>query len=221
MTERWRRILIGAALVAAASLLAFLFRNLIQSIFTRPLFYVYQFLEILYLSIPQRLLWLALVLAGGVITYRMLKIREPKQADTRRKDEGYRSRVEIWESWLSLASQGDLYRFKLTRELGDLGLQSLAFKQQITIPELWKHIRSGEMDMPDELKTFITAAPAPTQFNLFDAIQQRFLSRFQSNAKNSRLENKVENVVQFLESQLVAERNQTLEEPRGKSIRTD
>ncbi|MDH5508596.1 MAG: hypothetical protein OEZ02_15345, partial [Anaerolineae bacterium] len=116
---------------------------------------LYILLRILYLSIPQRLLWGLLVLIGFISALASFLVNPERQKKKVDPPQEYHGRLETWARWIDLASQGELYKLKLKQELGVLVLNTLAHQRQQDIRQTRQQISQGEIELPDEVHRLI------------------------------------------------------------------
>lgn len=197
MTQRAK--IAQALLISIVVLIAiYLVRGFIRRFIVQPLYDVGQYIFRVYSALPQQLLWSLLILAGVWVAIEVVIIvRTPKQPQKERK-RYFPSRVENWERWLNLASQGELYRLKLARELGHLTLLTLANREGQSLANIRQSLKNGGILLPEETIKLINSEL--TGDNEKPILKSFY--RFTKSGQQASFDYEIEETVRYLEAQL-------------------
>lgn len=140
-----------------AILLGWLLRDLIRELIVVPIAYFLWSLERAFESLPQPIVWGALVLSTLMVGLRLLAgsmVFSPPVTFT--SEVG--GRVSEWLRWLDLTRRGVYSRDGFARHLGDVAVAVLAHQQRCTQSEIRLRIREGAFDLPQPLDIYLRAA---------------------------------------------------------------
>lgn len=186
----WVALAIGIAI--------FLVRGPIRRFIVQPIFEVGFYVFKVYTALPQQLVWLLLILVGFWVAIEVVvKVRAVKRPglEPRRY---YPSRVENWGRWLNLASQGELYRLKVARELGHLTLMALANREGQSLANVRRGLQNGDIHLPDATIKIINSVPEGNSINPI----LKYFHRYIQAGPHSSFQQEVEETVRYLESEL-------------------
>jgi hypothetical protein len=166
MTLRGRllRLLLLALWVAA---LAWLLRDAVRGLLATPLVFIYQLARALYDSLPEVLLWLALMLAlfGFALWAWFEPVRQwlfahrfVESAPALERREG---RVAWLTRWVKWRRNGPYSRHYLHNIVADLALKTLAHRQRLSTQQARSAIEAGRIEMPPEVETYLRAGLLP------------------------------------------------------------
>ena len=203
MTNRLNRFLVFTATLAITAILAYLAKDSIQATIVQPIYNLYILLRILYLSIPQRLLWGLLVLIGFISALASFLVNPERQKKKVDPPQEYHGRLETWARWIDLASQGELYKLKLKQELGVLVLNTLAHQRQQDIRQTRQQISQGEIELPDEVHRLIKSDIASNGRGFWGMLGEKL----KFGQGDLRTEIDFEIIYRFIESQLEVPHN--------------
>lgn len=158
MSRQTRFKWIGAAIISGI-IIVYLIRTPIRTFIVQPLFFLGWFFYRVYASLPQVALWVVLILIATALATKNLSVRrEPLRKKPMRPDFSQGS-VRTWLRWLNLAEHGELYRLRLSRELGMLTLNTLASRERQSIAQVRQRIRNGGMLVPVRAMDLIMSKP--------------------------------------------------------------
>lgn len=197
--------LLLAGLVLAA-ILGLLLQGVTRDSFVMPLLYAAWVADLVFRSVPGWLWWAWFLVIALVFAVRSLRMRVAADAverGDRRRTEGV---IHAWIARIQSGDQGDYFRWRLARDLAELGLQFLAYRDR---GDLGQRDRSQYVELlnaPPEIQAYLrmglTAPPWQPQ-----DVRSRLarLWRPITKTKDSPLEIEPAVVAQFLEGQLESE----------------
>lgn len=147
-------ILLGLPL---AFFLGWLLRDWIRELVVVPIAYFLWSLGRVFESLPQPIVWGALVLGSLLVGLRLLAgtVTLPP-SDAFMPDSG--GRVSEWLRWLELTRRGVYSRDGLARHIGDVAIAVLAHQQRCTQSEVRLRLREGILGLPQPLGAYMRAA---------------------------------------------------------------
>lgn len=172
--------------------------------FVMPLLYAAWLADLFFRSVPGWLWWAWFLVIALVLAARSLRTRagaDLVERGDRRLTEGV---IHGWIARIQSAGQGDYFRWRLARDLAELGLQFLAYRDR---GDLGQRDRSQYVELlnaPPEiqayLRTGLTAPPWQPQ-----DLRSRLARLWRPTTKDSPLEIEPAVIAQFLEGQLETE----------------
>lgn len=159
MKQRSKLLFLGLGLLLAA-LLALVLRDFMRESVVVPLLYGLWIARLYIESLPQTLFWALLIIAALVIAGGSLIGRRKPRAKARAIEGEPKGRVTQWALRIRLGTQGDYFRARLARRLGQLALATLAHRQHRPMEEIREMIESGELDGPKEIAAYLQAGLA-------------------------------------------------------------
>lgn len=212
-TRLWNRrllILLLAALLPLAVGLMLSLRDFVREAILVPLSYLFWIADLLIRSTPQALFWALLVITGLIIAVRSLYVVSPPpekvgELETRATR---RQRVGFWTFQMHMLRQG-VARARFADFLSRLGLEVLAFREQITPVEAEARLQNGEFDAPEILAFLRIRRMVPSEgFGLLPRLvewlgewKNRLLGQ-RNGALASSAEDELRRTVEYLEDQL-------------------
>lgn len=182
----------------AVVLAAYFLRGFIREAVVEPLFFLYWVMQILYASLPQALLWGALILIGLYIGVSTLLRPGFFKAPNESLRAVYRGRVETWSRWIALAREGNYYRDRLANELTGLAAETISFHEQSDPQRIRKRIRSGDIDLPAHLSGFFKSGLTPLEKKRFSSLD----GWFSEPSDGSQLDVELDQILEYLETEL-------------------
>jgi hypothetical protein len=161
---------IGLALLLAG-LLFLIASGAFEEAVIVPLLFLWWVARVLYMSLPQALVWGAFVAIAAVLVAKSLSWRaaplpiiEPQA--------GSRGRVADWSRWLRESGRDDHARWRLAQRLSQLAVETLALREQCPPEEVGRRLEDGSLDLPPELRAYLRAglalyAPRPRSTRRF------------------------------------------------------
>jgi len=191
----WRRGLALAGIILIAALLAFPLRGIVYQTLILPLAYLLWLLSLLYLSLPQAVWWIVLVLVVVIVLGSSLlpeiRITGKRLVITR---EG-RGNVESLAGAIQKTRRGMYYKWLVANRLGRLAYQLLLQREHGKPRSVFEPLTGEGWDAPPTTQTYLekglhgSFAEFPTP-NLF------------AQSRKTPLDLEVGEVVEFLESKL-------------------
>ena len=188
-------ILIIISILSIVAIVVFLIKDAVREVVIKPVLYIIWLLSLLIRAVPQQLLWSLIILLGAYIFLsKVLDIRL-KEDISQNEIVVYQSRLDKWKDWIELAIQGDYFKKKLFNEIGDVIVDSVAFKEQLDKREVLIKIRSGEIILPFKFEKNERYSKSLSKF-------QMLLYRFYAPEKNISITQEVEEIINYLEREM-------------------
>jgi hypothetical protein len=169
-----------------------------------PMLYLAWLADLVFRSVPGWLWWAWFIVIALVITTRSLRTRpggEPAPRQNHRPTDGA---IRIWMARLQMNAQGDYFRWRLARELAELALQFLAYRdrEDLTRRDRSQYIEllNAPSDIQAYLRTGLVAPPWQPQ-----DIRARLTRWWRPAHHDSPLQLDPAVIAQFLEGQLEKE----------------
>ncbi|MDH3943724.1 MAG: hypothetical protein OEV06_06515 [Anaerolineae bacterium] len=193
-----RKILLVVAAVLAVAVGAYLLREPVRNYLIQPVFTAFWYLNQIYGMLPQKFVWTLLMLLGAAFgIHSLFQSRErPRYAPL--PPPYYTSRVETWEKWLQDADHGELYKLKITTEMGDLLLRTVAERSQISYGEARKQLQSGFIPAPAQAVELVNNTPLTDDLSPL----LRAWKRFRRGKNQNEIYRQMEALVGYLETEL-------------------
>lgn len=124
MTRR-RRLILAGSLLAAATLLAFVFQDVVRTAVILPLSYLWWSLTILYHSIAQVIYWVVLVAGVLLMAFGSLyggSILPQRERSFHRHERGP---VQNFAWWLTQRGRGTYFKWRVANRMGELAREML------------------------------------------------------------------------------------------------
>ena len=190
-----RALFLGFALAVSLSL-AVLFKDLVRETLVEPLAYLVWLVRLELESLPQPILWIALMVVGLLLAGRSLIASSAPARRTLPGARGYAGQVETIARWLSLTTHGEYYKWRLAQRLGEITLDALAQRDQISVEQARQQLDAGQLDVPPDIRAYLQVGLQPDYFGRL----ARPRWRFQSGVRSSPLDLAPETVVRYLET---------------------
>ncbi len=147
-------VLVGLPL---ALVLAWVWRDLIRELVVIPLAYLFWMIGRSFESLPQPLLWGALVFGTCLAGFRLLAggvaISPPAGEFS-----GSGGRVADWMRWISLTRRGAYSKDGLARHIGETAVAVLAYQRKCTQSEVRYLLRADALHLPPPMNAYLRAA---------------------------------------------------------------
>ena len=201
MTRRWL-VVIGVGIIAA--LLAFPLRGIVHQLLVVPLSYLLWLLGLLYLALPQHLLWVAVTLLVLFILGKSLfiEIKTPRRpAPVSRVDRG---KVESLAVAMGKVDRGIYSKWVVANRLGKLAHQILQQRENGKERSVFAPLVGPGWEPSIELQQYLEKG-LHGSFTEFPSSRYRFFVR----PPKTSLDHNVRDAIEFLESNvnIRAERN--------------
>jgi hypothetical protein len=197
--------LLLAGLVLAA-ILGLLLQGVTRDSFVMPLLYAAWLADLVFRSVPGWLWWAWFLVIALVLAARSLRTRaaaDPIERGDRRRTEGV---IHAWMARIQSGDQGDYFRWRLARDLAELALQFLAFRDRSDLGQRDRSQYVELLNAPPEIRAYLhTGLTAPPWQPQDMRSRLARLWRPITHTKDSPLEIEPALVAQFLEGQLEKE----------------
>jgi len=198
-----KRLLLAGLTLIVVIALAVLFKDTVRRILVEPVMYLAWLLRLGFESLPQVFLWIALALIGLLVAGTSLigiVQRPPRAASIERN---FADPVETLARWIDHAARGYYFKWRLAQHLSALGLEALAQRRHISVEEARRQLEAGQLDVPPDIRAYLLAGLASDWYSVRPGPRPRLRAA----ARSSPLDLAPEAIVQFLETQLEAERD--------------
>jgi hypothetical protein len=197
---RQRLLLVGIVLLLALPLVLLL-RDFAREVLLVELMRIFWGARILFESLPQLPLWVLVLLAVLVIAASSLRGARLPMGGAVGRPVPPGGRVRTLARWIERASEGEYFRWKLARYLGDLTWQVMAHRERTTPQDLKQRLNAGGLDLPPAVETYLQAARVPS-FGPGAGSLVRLWQRLRRGRSSFPPDPTLESVIQFLEDQL-------------------
>ena len=187
--------------LALAAILGLLLQGVTRNAFVMPLLYAAWLADLVFRSVPGWLWWAWFLVIALVLAVRSLRMRvaaDKIERGDRRRTEGV---IYAWIARIQGGDQGDYFRWRLARDLAELGLQFLAFRDR---GDLGQRDRSQYVELlnaPPEIQAYLrmglTAPPWQPQ-----DVRSKLARLWRPIKQDSPLEIEPALIAEFLEGQL-------------------
>ncbi len=140
---------------------AYLVRDTVKEVIVIPLLYAYGYLRFYFESVPQAIIWLAVVVSCAVIAVASFRRGSAESRRRRFTIENRVSRVEALCQWISLSSTGSYYNWRLANHLGGILLKIIelntgtAENERSRTGNLEAVLSDPELSLPAEIESFL------------------------------------------------------------------
>jgi hypothetical protein len=146
------KVLLALLGLLLAALLAYLVRDIIGPVVIAVANFVFQAAAILYRLFPETVYWLAFLLVLVFLALRSLNLDLDSKPRLIRIDTASGGRASVWTNWIEQRSQGNYFKWRLARQIAQLGLQILAYREALPQETVQDGLASGEIEIPDEIE---------------------------------------------------------------------
>jgi len=147
-----RRLLLALLALFLAASLAYLVRDIVGPAVLAAANFVFQGAAILYRLFPETVYWLVFLLVLVFLALRSLNLELDSSPRFIRLDMGSGGRASVWTHWIEQRSQGNYFKWRLARQIAQLGLEILAYREALPVDTVQKGLASGEIEVPDEIE---------------------------------------------------------------------
>lgn len=197
---RWRYWLAIAGIVIGAFLLMFPLRGVVNQLIVIPLAYLLYALELWYLSLPQEVWWIAIVIVVLVLlgSSLLIEIRSPKKLIEPKKFE--RGRVESLASAMRKSQNGSYFKWLVANVLGRLAYQILVQHDRGRSRSVFSPLEADGWHPSPEVRNYLEKGLHGSFTEMPAHTWRRLIRR-----ERTVLDHDVTEVVEFLESNLKGE----------------
>lgn len=196
------------ALLAAGLLLAILLGLALQGVarasLVMPLLYLAWLADLVFRSVPGWLWWAWFLIVALVIAGRSLRVRprpEPVERPERRLTAGV---IRAWMGRLQSGEQGAYFRWRLARDLAELALQLLAYREGSGVAPRERSQALEQLAAPPEIAAYLQAGLTAPPWQPHD-LRSRLARLWRSLPGDASLEVEPATIAQFFERQLESE----------------
>ena len=193
---------IGLVLLLTVPLVLAL-RDVVREVIVIPLLYVLWMGRLLLRSLPQVLCWsvfliVAFLLALGSLAQWEGPRRTPRAATGRSSGQ-----VAVWAKRIRLMARGGYTGWYFGRHVEKLIVAVLAYRERLSIREIRRRIKVGDLEAPPEVRAYFGIVLLPSRHRWRIGSLSRFSLRPRRRAQGMPpSESGMERVVRFLEDQL-------------------
>lgn len=187
-----------------AVILGLLLQGVTRNSFVMPLLYAAWLADLVFRSVPGWLWWAWFLIIALVFAARSLRGRAGADAlerPERRLTEGV---IRAWIARIQSGDQGEYFRWRLARDLAELGLQFLAFRDRGDLGQRDRSQYVEALNAPPEIQAYLrmglTAPPWQPQ-----DVRSKLARLWRPTKQDSPLEIEPAVIAQFLEGQLEKE----------------
>jgi hypothetical protein len=191
------RLALIAATLLLTVILALALPDLTREAIVVPIWYAIWIGQLLFHAIPQAILWALLFTIALVVAVRSLLKRSQFEEEPE-IEPICTGQVHVLLRWIQ-SQEGDYFKHCLAQHLGRLTLETLAYRERLTLMEIRPLMRS--LDAPPEVRAYLQAGltPLPSRPG---GLLSRLLHGLGLRRATSPLDLHPEVVVQFVERQL-------------------
>lgn len=197
-----RKILLGFVIALAVAVGAYLLRGIVRDYLMQPIYSAFLFISAFYTTLPQKFIWMLVILVGAALGVHSLFLSQERPRYAPLPPPYYVSRVETWEKWLDDADKGELYKLKLTTEMGDLLLRAVAERSQISYGEARKQLQGGEIAAPSMAVELVNNVPLESDLSPL----RRLWRRYRRGNQQNEIYRQMDALVGYLETELEVKR---------------
>ena len=186
-----------AIILAASAVLAFLLRDFFLQALIRPIAFLVFTGRAFFLSLPQNVLWGMFIFLAVMVGLRNVMRRPGRETSEEKKTDSERGRVYAWFTWINRSHLGAFEDTALSREMGDLVIDTLAFKYQTEPRQIRTALKEGRIQLSPVLTRLVLPTdhlePEPIWLVLWQRITRR---------QKKLPEKEINRVIDFLKSEL-------------------
>lgn len=207
-----RRVLLLVLFVVLTMTLAVLLREFARDLIFPALWRLFWEARLWFESLPQLPIWDLLLVALLILAVASLLRRRRSRQEEAAKEVESPGRVQVVTQWIQLAPLGEYFEWTLTRSLGELTLEVIAYREHTTTEQLRQRLREGRLDLPPAIQAHLHAAEA-VRFTTSRGVLLKVRNLLARTAPPPPPDPVLDTLVGFLEDQLDI-RPQLLEGPR-------
>ena len=197
---KWPRWFAITGIVIGALLLMFPLRGVVNQVIVIPLAYLLYALELWYLSLPQSVWWIAIVIVVLILigSSLLIETRMPRKLIEPKKFE--RGRVEHLAMAIRKSPKGTYYKWLVANALGRLAYQILVQHDQGRARSVFSPLEADGWNPSPEVRDYLETGLHGSFTELPTHTWARYIRR-----ERTILDHDVADVVEFLESNLKGE----------------
>jgi len=193
----WKRGLAILGVIAGAALLAFPLRGAVNQLIVIPLAYVLWALQLVYLSLPQVLWWIGIVVVVLIILGKSLLPDEKTKKKIVPIEKAERGRVESLAASIQRSNRGIYFKWVVANFLGKLAFQILRQREHGKPRSVFAPLVGDGWEPTPEVQAYLEKG-LHGSFTEFPNSHWNFLKPPVPTA----LDHELEEVVEFLESKM-------------------
>jgi hypothetical protein len=196
-----KRLLPFLLILALTAFLALVVGGTARELLIAPIRRILWVWFLIFRAIPQPLFWAVLLTTTVFLAARSLIKLQKHRLRAEKTPMKHPRRVQLLARWIHYATRGYYFKRRLAQHLGELAVETLAYRRRLTGEQVREDLKADELDAPPDVRAYIQAAT--TRLSLTPAgLLSRLVRRVQLGAQASPLDIDPENVVRFLERQL-------------------
>ncbi len=211
--DRRRRLFyfIAAVSILTSVLLAVLLREEIRARLVVPVSYVVWYINLILETVPQPILWIALIFFGFVVAGRVILKNLPQSELPKEPvfSGQSASRFQYWMWYITTYRISPFANENLARNLSRLLLEIIAHQEHLTLEETESSLQKGNLNLPDDIRQFLltrrltksTPQVRPVR-RWIDRLLQRAMPNRLEPQESSEARQKLERITQFIEDRL-------------------
>lgn len=202
--KRGYLIALFAAGLLSAIALGLALQGLTRASIVMPLLYLAWLADLVFRSVPGWLWWGWFLIIALVIAGRSLRTRprpEPIEREDRRLTAGA---IRGWMARLESGDQGAYFRWRLARDLAEMALQFLAYRERGGLEPRERSQAIALLDAPADIVAYLQAGLAAPPWQPHD-LRSRLARLWHPIHRDSPLEVEPATIARFLEGQLEKE----------------
>lgn len=191
---------VGLILLLAIPLVL-LFRDFTREVLMVEILYIVWRLRILFESLPQIPLWTLFLIVVLFIAFRsLIKRQQPSPASREAKVER-QGPVYALSRGIERSATGAYFKWRLARRLRTLVVEVSAYQHRISSEQTKQSLDEGTLEAPPEVQAYLQTGLTPI-YTLSAGLLARLWQRLSPGAWDAAVDPDLEQVVQFLETQL-------------------
>jgi len=210
------RLLVPGLILVIA--LTWALQDFVREVLIIPLSYFLWLATLIFRSIPQALLWAALLIVVVTIIIKSLHAPRPPLPKTHAPAGERPGRVAVWKKRIHMLRHGEYSRQHFAWHLSGLILEVLAYQERLNPQDIERALETSALTIPPEVSAYIEARRRSyfrQRTHFFARLRQRIRRYFQSERRQSSERTAIgkpdpstphsetlESVLQFLEEQL-------------------
>ena len=196
MKNRGNRFLPLIIVLILAGFLGFLIQDFVREVIVTPFLYIFWYVTLFLKSLPEFLFWGIFILITLIIAIKSLPGPEDIIEQRRVGKRNQEGSVALWSRLIHHAEKGGYSKWQMAQLLSKLTWDILGDGERLSIQQIDKRLKAGDLDLPPEIKAYFRAGILPYY------PVSRFQHFFQARREATPLDLDPEEVVRYLERKL-------------------
>lgn len=192
-----KKFLIVIPLSAIAVGLAYLLKDIMQSLVIDPILYIIWVARLIYLAIPQIIWWGIFLVILAWVVLRSFRGRTKYAPQGALEEATSRSRLETWYGWIEQTSRGDYFKWRLANQFSILAMEILAHRYRLTPEQVKEELAAGHIDLPPDKLAYLQSG-LDNRGAMHNSKRERF---WHSNLSSPQRPVDIEDLIIFIESE--------------------